>query len=277
MAEQYKVPTLEGLDPKAPDYAAKLDEGLTGVLKLFGEFKGHLKQKAAEEEGYMGSFLREKGIDVHGTETLSVGDEKLMVAMGVAKDRAGRRALEDAVSDYRDEQNGELRDARRTLTQFQRSYEDHIDALLELSEVNPLNEVKPSHRVLHLYVVGATKVYETHIDLESASVVGPNESSNLTSEMFTNPDTLAEFKKQSEDAKGNAYVIHSPSTELPISKLELYGIKKVLDEIYTLRKEAREAEDAQKGPGEKFADSMQRGSDFLGRIRNLGRHGKNDD
>jgi len=276
MAEPLNIPTLEGLNPDAEDYVAKLDEGLVSLRPLYAQAIEDIKSRFKAVHGDVVDALKGAGFEVSNTSYEELDSEsdpgiKFKVEGTSPTDKSDARRLEDMLRESMGQFQSEFGDYSRRVLQITRAHEDYKDALLGLTHVEPLKEVDGNQSELHIYTVFRGKVYEMHVDYESKSVTRPNENKDMTPEMFTDPKSLEGIREAAKSAKGNAYLITNPSSELSVGAVGRYGSKIIRVEY----EEARRTAETSKSPSDKFKGSMSRGSSLLKRLSpvRLGRKG----
>jgi len=296
-----KIPTLEGLSSKSPDYVQKLDdswENLSGLYRqqrekikaLFDSGTDDLKSSLKGIEGVVVEStipLEDETIKERG-EVVAEKYAEAVILRGKAKDRKGRvavqRKIEDAIRKYRDAYDSKQRDLEAGLIEIERAQQDFGEAIYDLTNIVPLTKPDIFNFTLHYYIVRKDGVYETHVRREpfgsdkqpSVSYDEPFRNKYLTEANFSDPAFLNEFKEKSKEIKANAYFVTNPS-KIPSPTALFYQaslkcMQDFLDEIDNKLKKAGGILSEQKraNPVQALLDSIKRGSekfsfkDFLG-------------
>ncbi len=264
MAE-FNVPQIDQLNPQQPDYVAKLDEGFAQLREASGVLHQAYEGIASRGGKDIVDFLREKGITVSQHEVLYDKEEregdtltrKRAEAIGiVATSRDESRRIEDLIDTYHETRDREAKDLRVKLKVLARAFEDYVDATLQLTEVQALNEINPEYPTAHFFVVRTDGVYEAHIDLAERKVAGVYRKSSLDPKLFGDKSDVTEFRKQSEGVKANAYLVRNPSSELPVSLLVDYAVLTTCYQLLKDRQQKEEEQESGKTLGHKLVDRI---------------------
>ncbi len=270
----FNVPQISQLDPKQPDYVAKLEEGFVGLGKATELLLKEYEKTSQMTEENIADILREKGITVSQPKVLYEREErkgnilKKVRAVAVeieAGDREEARRIEDLIDSYhetRDQEANNLgKELRSKVKILTRAFEDYVDAALKLTVIQPLNEINPDYPTAHFFVVRTNGVYEAHIDLTGEKSAQFYRNPNLDPKLFDDGSYVEDFRKKSEGIEANAYLVRNPLSALPIGNLGDYAVSNT---VYLLLKERRQRDkekEASKSVGQKLVDRIKSAMD----------------
>ncbi len=245
------LPRLAELNPRAPDYVTKLEQGLATAKELYeSQRRGHwisssrlLKAQCAELQTIDGVVITEEFSfdgDVRTSENEAVGEGHFRsYNVDVPReDIAARRRVEDSLTNYRRRFEDEGRLFEDTITAARRAYQDFHHALLNCTELRPVGDIKVDATTSHLYyiVVRTGEVYEAHVDHGDAggdaytAIEGPGSNPGLTAKMFE-PHHLEELRSRLADTSANVYIIAHPSTVLTVNEIFEMGYARMAEAV----------------------------------------------
>jgi len=242
-----ELPRLDVLNPGQKDYVKSLDAGLIELHRI----ASGLDQKVATylKDSDPIAYLKGKGfvftpglsLDLGAIGAGSLEGQLTGDLFGIVKPKdvdgvAFGRQLEDELGTYQELVEADLKGFRRQLKDVTRRTEDFMTAVVERTELFPLNEEKADARSLHLYVVRSDRVYEVHVGNEG--MVGPA-ISIYSPETFDDKRFLREFSRSSKGVSGVAYKVTNPSKVVPCEAIVMYAFVEI---------DERLADDSLKGP-----------------------------
>ena len=223
------LPTLEGLDTRGPDYLKRVEEGLD-----------FLETRLAEENERVRSFAMEHAEKAkRGLEDLGLGSAELQfLPDGIKLNMKGRaseedlRRLEEVLEGFVDrvEYNVISEGYRRRLETIDARRVEFRTAIVELTKVDALTDIRRDPDTVTLYVVKEGMVFEYRLNTKDQSFTGG--ASSLTEQVLTHPAFERQCRGSGEGVNGDFYRASNPSNKMPINSIALYGFRYAIAEVF---------------------------------------------
>jgi hypothetical protein len=225
--KEVELPTLEGLDPKQPDYVQKLDEGFTRLR----EYRDKRMRDYDEKIQKLGqdTMALLKGLEGIVVETVPGFEGKVeeidggraySIGFSIKVDNDGKRKeADDIVSKYIDAVTS-IDDGGFTDTSFIEASvrtSGFIQTIAGLTKVSLLKNTKDDPEKIEFYIPRADGVYVAKIDFESDDLPKPIKDDALKAE------DINEQRFASTPADTAVYRVDNPSKVIPLEVVYSQG------------------------------------------------------
>ena len=163
---------------------------------------------------------------------------------------------------------GKIKGLQTQSKMLRRALEDYIDAALQLTEIQPLNETNPKFSNAYLFVVTTDGVYEVYRDYKNNRNKQFCRKSILSPELFSSDLKVEELGKPFKKVKYNVYSVKNPSSELPLESLIKNAISTIHYEL--LQKKGKTMGDIEKRKtiGQRLVGRIKYIRDTISQIKN---------
>lgn len=266
-----EIPSLTGLDRSAPDYVTRLEQGLAGVRemtevvirdaeKLYDESGVVLRRNLAKIDGVMATELpriqEEERVGEDVVRSLTI--DRVWYNF---RDNEARRQFENAERCHRRNYEDGMRGIEDRLGTLERAGEDFSEALHELTELRPLNDISATAKGVVFYIVRPDGVYEcggmSNDREKRCKAWGPEKSTVVGLEDTTDSTKLGEIGKAAGDI--TAYLVTHPSNIATPDTLAESAMRKYViayAEVTRRQREGEASKTAAKPVGEKVRESL---------------------
>ena len=237
---KFDVPSLEGLDETQPDYVGQLEAGMEQIGLLFGVLNEQFEQLASVDE--LVEQLEAEGLTVRVTpytSELKSGDQLLERAIfhsvgywfGEEASEAKRRKVDDIETSYLRKRTRAVEDWEDNQKMLERAEEDYTSAILELTEVKPLNERRQDYEGFRLYIIWDDQVYEMGSFIGQDPKYTPLEICHeFTPDMFEDKDFLTTLTQKAEEEKLTYYLATNPVRCVSLKDLRFQSVIRAIEQ-----------------------------------------------